>query len=1096
MRLQRSDRTPPPSREVPPKRRRRVRIFLAAATGLAVVASGLGFAGTAYAADPAWMDTSLSADKRADLLAAAMTFDQKLTLFAGSGDGAVAIPELGIPARREIDGASGVILARGVETTAFPAGQAIASTWDTNLARAFGKQAGLEAHLTGFSGWAGPSADLRRTPFHGRQWATYGEDPLLGGLLPAAVVEGVNDNNDTAGVYSLPKHFVANNQETARSTMDTVIDERTLRELYVRQWEPVVDADPGAIMCAYPRVNGSKACENPALLWDVLKGELGFPGWVSSDFNACVSLQAYNLGADVCGPNFPTSAELRRAVENGTIDRGRFDDMVHRVLRTYFKHGLIDNPPPGSLQNPKPAAQPLPASVIEQGQNAAYRIAVDGSVLLRNQNRALPLNSDKLKSITVIGEAADRYITGFGSDIVVNPTETSTILDGIKDRAGGAEVTHIDGWDPTRPGDLLPGAQPIPSGVLRAADGKTPGLTGEWFPTASFDTPPATTRVDDQVNWGQGLTGLLATFGYEPSPAPKLPAVATFAGAPTATRWTGTLNPTESGTYSLGFTALGSARMWIDGEEVITADANTLDTFAIERRLEAGESYDIRIDYVSDAPNQCCITSAGLGSAIRLTWTPPNAAASPQIAEAVAAASESDVALIVADDYMGESLDRGHLELSQNQDLLIEAVTAANPNTIVILTTGTGVELPWLDDAAAVMEAWYPGQAQGRAVAALLFGDENFSGKLPITWPATTEQVTDELGIENPVYDVNNPGVTVEFEEGVNIGYRGYDELGIEPLFEFGYGLSYTSFKYQRVTVTDPVARSEGGDDEYKAGSVEVLVRNTGRTTGTETVNLYHGELPTDRADTPPRQLLGWGRITLKPGASGVVTIPIDLYSSTHKLAYWDSEWNYWITPTGETDLFVGASSRDIRLTDSINVQAPDTSAPTVTITPSPAEPTGRSGWYRNAVELTITAEDDDTVKLVEASVDGKKFTKVTKPIVIASDGSHTVRARATDVSGNVSEVVEWAGKIDRTSPTVTAKFQDQRRTVALTARDKTSGVASIEYRYQVRQGTNTTWGPWRTYNAPISAPRGSNLALEYRSIDAAGNVSNVGRVR
>ncbi|HKP08275.1 MAG TPA: glycoside hydrolase family 3 C-terminal domain-containing protein [Microbacterium sp.] len=1084
-----SSAIPKPPRHTTP----RFRGAIAAATAAAVIAAGVVVSAPAAAAEPAWMNTALSSDERADLLAAAMTFEQKLTLFAGSGSGAVAIPELGIPARREIDGATGVILA-GSPTTAFPAGLSLASTWNPERARAFGAQAGAEAHSLGFSGWAGPAADLQRNPFHGRQWATFGEDPLLAGLIPAAVVEGVNENNDTDGVYSLTKHFVANNQETARGIMDTIVDERTLRELYVRQWEPIVEAGPGAVMCAYPRVNGSKACENPGLLWDTLKGELAFPGWVSSDFNACASLQAYNLGADVCGPNFPDLDTLRAAVQNGTISASRFDDMVHRVLRTYFEHGLIDNPPPGSLQNPAPAAAPLPAALIAQGRDAAYRVAVDGSVLLRNQADALPLAEDGVDSIAVIGEGADRYIGGFGSDIVVNPTSVTTIVDGIAARAGAAvDVTHVEGWDPVRPGDLLPGAQPIPSGVLRAADGTTPGLTGEWFPTASFSGSPATTRIDDQVNWGQGLTGLLATFGYETSPAPKLPPVATFAGGPTATRWTGTLNPTKTGTYGLGFTALGTATMWIDGQQVLTADADTLDTFSIDRQLEAGETYDIRIDYVSDAPNQCCNTTGNLGTAIRLNWTPPSAAASPQIVEAVAAAQASDVAVIVANDYLGESLDRGSLRLSQNEDLLIKAVTDVNPRTIVVLTTGGAVEMPWLESAEAVIQAWYPGQEQGRAVASLLFGDENFTGKLPITWPASTAQVTDELGIATPVYDVNNPNTTVEFTEGVNIGYRGYDELGIDPLFEFGYGLSYTDFAYESVEVVDPVARSGSGPDTSQPGLVRVQVRNTGTVKGTETVHLYNGPLPTDRVGTPPRQLLGWGQITLDPGATGTVEIPVELYSSAHKLAYWDAEWNYWITPTGETELFVGASSRDVRLTDAITVTEPDDAAPTVSLAASPAAPTGNADWYRDPVQLTATAHDDhDAAPTVEASVDGGAYAAVSAPVVVSSDGTHTVTFRATDSNGNVSDVASWTGKVDRTAPAITATTQSGGQFLALTASDAASGVASLEYRTKLTAGGHTYYSAWTAYSAPIPVGSGMVPSIQYRATDAAGNVTAI----
>ncbi|MGA3540845.1 glycoside hydrolase family 3 protein [Micromonosporaceae bacterium DT194] len=939
-------------------------------------------------ADAPWLDTSLSPDERADLLAAAMTLEQKVTLLSSGGSEAQAIPEVGIPARREIDGATGVITG-GQPTTAFPAGSSIASTWNPALARAFGRQAGQEAYLLGWSGWAGPEADMVRNPFFGRQYGSYGEDPLLGGIMPAAVVNGVNQNS---GVYSLSKHYVANTQETQRRTLNNVMDERTLREIYVRQWEPIVAAEPGAVMCAFPRFRGEYTCENEHLLQDILKGDLDFEGWVSSDFNACTSFEAFLAGADVCGPGEEFSGEnLLNAVENGTIPMARFDDMIHRVLRTYFARGLIDNPPPGSLVNPRPVPDPLPDDVVQAGRDTSYRIAVDGSVLLRNQRRALPLNPRRLDSMALIGEGADRYITGFGSDIVINPTSVTTVLEGLQDRVGDdVDIDYVEGMDPVRIGDTLPGPQPVPSSVLQPAEGTGNGLTAQWFTNPDFAGTPNTTRVEDQVNWGQGLGGTFATFGYDPSPAPKLPDA--FLGTPNpSVRWTGTINPVAGGTYPLGVTYLGEVTVFINGAEVFSGSTDTVTSETFDVDLEAGESYDVRIDYIANAPDQCCPASTNIGPAIRFTWDPPVNNASPQIQEAVEAARNSDVAVIVANDYLGESLDRGSLTLQQNQDDLIRAVTAANRNTIVVLTTGAPVLMPWLNRTAAVFESWYPGQEQGAAIAALLFGDENFSGRTPLSWPRSEEQVTqgpgvgEGLGIENPYFDVNKPNPEVVYREGVFIGYRGYQQFDLDPLFPFGYGLSYTNFRQTRLQIQDPVlAVSRGGNstaetvtaegdrgrdkckdrggkdrgrhkdkckdrdkkctwgegaghdrkngmgwdkgahrDKCKGrdGFVRVKVRNTGRVTGTEVVQVYNGRLPTDEVDTPPRQLLGWERVTLRPGQSRWVTIPIRLNTPEHRLAYWSEEQDRWVTPTGRVRIYVGENSEDVELRGTMTVR-------------------------------------------------------------------------------------------------------------------------------------------------------------------------------
>ena len=716
-------------------------------------------------------------------------------------------------------------------------------------------------------------------------------------------------------------HWLVNTQETQRATLDNIVDERTLRELYARQWEPMIAAGPGAVMCAFPQVNGEFACENRHLVTDILKNDLDFPGWVSSDFNACQTFQAFLAGTDVCGPAFPTPAEFRAAVENGTIPAARFADMVHRILRTYFARGVIDNPPPGSTQVTTPAPGPLPADLLAQGRDLAYRIAVDGSVLLRNRARALPLNENATGSIAVIGEGADRFIRGFGADTTSSPSQVTTILDGIRTRAGdGAEVTYTEGADPVRPGDLLPGDQPVPSGVLRPASGTGNGLTAQWFPNPVFGGDPLVTRVEDQISWGNGLAGLFATFGYEESPAPDLPPQ--FLGIPApSVRWTGTLNPTQTGSYRLGLTVLGHAQLWINGEQRLNVAADRLTTRSVTLDLTAGERYDVRIDHVADAPNQCCPGDNNIGPAVRFSWNPPGAQASPQIQEAVRAARAADVAVVVANDEMGESLDRGHLRLPQNQDLLIRAVARANPNTVVVLTTGAPVLMPWLGQVAGVFESWYPGQEQGRAVAALLFGDENFTGRSPVTWPRSEEQITEGLGIENPVYDVNNPGVTVPHDEGVFVGYRGFDQQRLSPRFPFGYGLSYTRFAYRSIGITDPRAGDAG--HAARPGRVRVRVQNTGTTTATEIVQVYHGRLPTDRVQTPPRQLLGWARVTLGPGEARWVEVPVRLDSAEHPLAYWDVAADAWVTPTGRTAIYVGRSSRDVQLTGNLTVLAP-----------------------------------------------------------------------------------------------------------------------------------------------------------------------------
>ncbi len=611
----------------------------AAVAGLLVAFSGAtGGTALAQSGEP-WRDTRLSPDTRADLLANAMTLEQKLRLFLANPS--PPSPELGIPSRKEKDGCCGVSLRADLNTptTSLPKSVALASTFSTTYARRYGYQVGQEAWATGFDGISAPTADLVRSPHFGRQGESFGEDPLLAGRLPAQVVRGVQRQR---GVYSLSKHYIGNQQETQRSLVDELIDQRTLRELYGRQWEIVVgDGDPGAVMCAFQKVNGSYACANRQLLLDMLKRAWRFPGWVSSDFNACPGYGAFELGADVCAPDLGTLEGLAAAVADGTISQRRLNDMVHRVLRTFFARGVYDNPPPGTLDTPAqdlPAGQ-VPSRILDRGERLARTIARDGAVLLKNDGDALPLGEGE-ESIAVIGPDADHYVDMFGSPFVPNPARLTTIFDGLQERAAG-EVAYTPGADPTRYGDTFGGPAPVPSGVLRPAPGggtEQHGLRARWWIGFRGGDPqgdPFLTRVEDQVNLRTGTGALTASFGLNPSQVPLLPLPLIV--QPVTAVWDGTLTPMQSGTYQLGMRAMGSFTVLIDGQPLIARDQVTLDSYLAPITLEAGRSYDVRIVYQDDGPSQCCGPPRP-NTAARFAWVPPSADASPQIAEAAEAA--------------------------------------------------------------------------------------------------------------------------------------------------------------------------------------------------------------------------------------------------------------------------------------------------------------------------------------------------------------------------------------------------------------------------------------------------------------------------
>ncbi|MET0449435.1 MAG: glycoside hydrolase family 3 C-terminal domain-containing protein, partial [Aeromicrobium sp.] len=509
---------------------------------------------------------------------------------------------------------------------------------------------------------------------------------------------------------------------------------------------------------------------------------------------------------------------------------------------------------------------------------------------------------------------ADRYIDMFGSPSVPNPARLATIVEGVTERSA-AEVTYTEGADTTRYGDTLGGPAPVPSGVLTppgAADDEH-GLRASYFFGFRGDEPqgPTAVRVEDQVNHRTGTGGLIGNFGLNPSPVPLIPFL--YVLQPMTALYEGTLTPVRSGTYRLGVRGMGTFKLTVDGQTVVEQDQVGLDNYLEPIDLVAGQEYDVRLTYQDDTPGQCC-GPAVPGPTVRLAWQPPTASSSPQIRDAVRAARQADVAVVVASTLEGEAADLHSLQLPQDQDRLIRAVTAANPRTVVVLATGGPVLTPWLNRVGALVEAWFPGEQQGRAVADVLYGDVNPGGKLPVTFPATESQ-PQRIGTQNPSLQFNVANPTTSFDEGVNVGYRGYDTRFLSPRFPFGHGLSYTSFAYSGLTIRDPQGQT--------AGEVSVQVRNTGERAGTEVVQLYHGPLPTS-VRTPPRQLAGWARVTLEPGESTTVTIPVQPGGTDRVMSYWQVDdsrlGGQWVTPSGPVRIFVGSSSRDIRLTGTMQV--------------------------------------------------------------------------------------------------------------------------------------------------------------------------------
>lgn len=852
--------------------------------------------------DRPWMNGSLSPDERAALLLTQMTLEEKVSMLNESSASEMKIPRLGIPALRMADGPAGIRIDPGGvnegKATSWSAPIALAATWDLAAAEQYGDLMGQEARATGHSVLLGPGLDIARLPVFGRLFESFGEDPVLTGQMAARYIQGVQRHP----VIAIAKHYNVNAQEENRLVIDARLDERTLQEIYTLPFEAAVkDGHVGAVMAAYNKINGTHCCENPYLLTDILKRQLGFPGWVVSDFQAVRStVESANAGLDMeLGSPIFFGPLLLQAIQARQVSVATIDEMVRRILRTMFAFGLFEHP-----------VQITPLPVEEHGRRAR-EIASNGIVLLKNAGELLPLASQQLHSLAIIGADADHYITGGGSSFV-RPTYLVSILEGIRRRAGGdvreaVRVEYAEGADPVSAADLLPGPPLVPSSVLTPTDpaNLAHGLHAEYWTNPHFEGEPSLTRIDRQAALNLGF------FNFGGLNASSLPPTPEDLNNAMSVRWTGNLTAPATGEYTFSLTHLGTARLYLDGRLLIEDPGIILQTQSVTLTLVAGQPHALRIEYAADRPEQSEPASGAsfalIGAMIRFGWNHPAKAIPAAIQEAAALARRSDVAIVVVRDYRSEHADLPGLTLSNEQDLLVGEVAAANPRTIVVVATGGPVAMPWLEQVPAVLESWYGGQELGNALADILFGDVNPAGKLPVTFPRSES----DTPVSSPE-QYSRDALVAHFTEGLAVGYRGYDQFGIEPLFPFGHGLSYTSFAYSQVQV-EPEA-----SDGTRPIQVSFTLTNTGSRVGAEVAQIYLG-LPAS-TNEPPKRLVGWTKVYLEPGESRKVSVTLDPGTTSRPLSYWNVNTNGWERASGDYQVYVGTSSRDIRLTGSFHV--------------------------------------------------------------------------------------------------------------------------------------------------------------------------------
>jgi beta-glucosidase len=861
----------------------------------------------ASAHDRPWLNTSLSPDERATLLLAQMTLEEKVDMVHGEfpaphGFYNAPISRLGIPALTMADGPTGIRVCRHDvnegKSTALPAPIGLAATWDVAAAEQYGNVLGSEAWATGHNVLLGPGLDIARLPVFGRLFEALGEDPRLSGQMGVAYIQGVQRHP----VVATAKHYHLNTQEENRFWADAQIDERTLQEMYTPPFEMAVkDGQVGAAMGAFNKVNGVYSCENRHLLTDILKQQVGFTGWLMSDYEATHSTaEAANSGLDQEIPSAKFFGDrLLEAIQAGQVSLATLEDKVHRILRTMFALELFEHP-----------VQISPLPVQEHGK-LAREIAGKGMVLLKNTGGLLPLSSHQLRSVAVIGADADSYISGSGSAFV-KPMYLVSMLEGIRRHVSqGVRVAYAEGVDPASAVDLLPGPPAVPSSVLTSAEfgSAVHGLHAEYWTNTRFEGEPRLVRTDRQVALNLGF------FNYGTMTASSLPATPTDLNNAISVRWTGNITAPATGDYTLSLTHLGTARLYLEGQLLIDDPGMTLATHSVTMQLVAAQPHALRIDYAADRPEQRTpvpgdpSTVGMIGSKVRLGWEHPADAIPSAMQEAAALAGRSDVAIVVVRDYRNEHADLPSLRLSNEQDLLIQMVVAANPRTIVTVASGGPVLMPWIDQVPAVLESWYGGQEVGNALAAVLFGDVNPSGKLPVTFPRSDR--------ETPVSSSEQYSRTenvAHLSEGLAVGYRGYDQFGIEPLFPFGYGLSYTSFAYSQFQVAP---ETTGGTRPLQ---VSFTLTNTGSRAGAEIAQVYLG-LPA-RTGEPPKRLVGWAKVELGPAESREISVLLDPNATSRPLSYWNVDTNNWEIASGNYQVYVGASSRDIRLTGSFQVRS------------------------------------------------------------------------------------------------------------------------------------------------------------------------------
>lgn len=812
---------------------------------------------------------------RIETILSKLTLEEKITLLAGADTWHThTIERVGIPALKVSDGPNGV---RGENkdtksqtSASFPIGTAMGATWNPDLVREIGIALGEETKTKSAHVLLGPTVNVHRHPLAGRNFECFSEDPHLSSRMAVAYIQGLQSE----GVGACVKHFVANDQEFERFSISSEVDERTLREIYLPAFRAAVEeAQSWTLMSAYNRVNGIYVSENKTLLNNILKKEWGFDGMVISDWYGTYSdnVPAAGLDLEMPGPARWMGENVLKAVQGGTLEEAEIDDKVRRILRTLERTGALDKP---EIIEEQSVDAPDHRALIRKAGGEAI-------VLLKNDDSLLPIESEKVRSVAIIGRPAKTVTFQGGGSSEVNPHYIIHPLEAIQTRYDSAiEITYAPGPSIHRMFPLLE------KEGLKAKDGTLGKISVQQYDNIALEGEPFKEFLADGTQQ--------AWFGEKaPDHDP----------AAFSLRMIGSWTAPKTGTYAFSLVAVGRARWWLGDEKLLdwwditeVDQPKNFDGINVEwiRRtkkihLEAGETYPIKVEYAS--------MPGGRWRTIRLGCLPPQPA--DPIEDAANLARNADLAIIftgLTPEWESEGQDRVNMDLPGEQNELIEQVAAANPNTVVVLNAGSPLHMPWVNKVKSVLQMWYLGQESGNAITDVLFGENDPSGRLPTTFPKRIQ--------DTPAY-INFPGENgkVYYGEGIFVGYRYYDKKLIEPLFPFGHGLSYTTFAYDKLSLSE---------DEIGPGDVlhvQVEVTNTGTRTGQEVIQLYLRDVQSTLA-RPPKELKAFRKIQLDAGKTKTVTLTLQ----ESDFAFYDDIKKTWVVEPGTFEVLIGRSTKDIQL--------------------------------------------------------------------------------------------------------------------------------------------------------------------------------------